>query len=120
MIYVPYTCCATTVHGNGHTHVPPHPPQPQALFRPVDHVLDAAHSIIHELGGRYCALHVRRGDKLKEVEGLDAATQPDAIVASIKHLCKSGRALYIGSNEADASFFEPLKEHYTLFTYRYG
>lgn len=90
----------------------------QSLFRPVNYVLKAAHAVMQRIGGRYCGLHVRRGDKLHEVPGLDTATRPEAIAASIRHLCKPGRSLYIGSNEGTPGFFDPLKEHYNIFTYR--
>lgn len=95
-------------------------PTPQSLFRPVNYVLKAAHAVIDRIGGRYCGLHVRRGDKLHEVPGLDTATRPDAIAASIRHLCKPGRRLYIGSNEGTPGFFDPLKDNYKIFTYRCG
>lgn len=81
-------------------------------------MLKAAHAVIDRIGGRYCGLHVRRGDKLHEVPGLDAATRPAAIAASIRHLCKPGRRLYIGSNEGTPGFFDPLKDLYKLFSYR--
>ncbi len=68
--------------------------------------------------GGYCALHVRRGDKLQEVEGLDEATQPAAIHESIKDRCTPGRTLYLATNEKDPHFFDDLKQHWTVVTYR--
>lgn len=77
--------------------------------------------MINALGGQgaYCALHVRRGDKLEEVEGLDEATQPGAIIEKIKPHCEPGRTLFLATNEKNEHFFDDLKQYWNLKTHRY-
>lgn len=70
--------------------------------------------------GRYCSLHVRRGDKLALAPGLDEATRPPNILDKIRPLCPPGSSLYLGTNEATPGFFDPLKKHYKLFQYKYA
>ncbi len=95
--------------------------QSQGAFVPTDYTKRVAQAIMTKLGGsgKYCALHVRRGDKLPQVEGLDEATQPAAIYEKIKGRCPPGKVLYLATNEKDPHFFDDLKKHWKVFTYRY-
>lgn len=92
----------------------------QGAFTPTEFVQGVAHTIMDKLGGKgsYCALHVRRGDKLTQVEGLDEATQPAAIYKKIKGKCPPGKVLYLATNEKDPTFFDDLEQHWKVFTYR--
>lgn len=76
------------------------------------------HTIQQRMGGRYCSIHVRRGDKLPIVPGLDEATRPANILEKIKTLCPPGSSLYLGTNEGKPGFFDPIKEHYKLYTFK--
>ena len=94
----------------------------QGAFTPTEFVKGVSKVIMDKLGGRgkYCALHVRRGDKLSQVEGLDEATQPAAIYKKIKGKCPPGKVLYLATNEKDPHFFDDLKQHWKVYTYRCG
>ena len=66
------------------------------------------------IGSRYVAVHVRRGDKLRDrgVSALplrvkDNLTQPDAVERALGMWLADGTSVYIGSTESPA-FFAPL------------
>ncbi|KAG5192050.1 hypothetical protein JKP88DRAFT_230524 [Tribonema minus] len=68
-------------------------------------------------------LHVRRGDKVSRVgqqaryPNLDFETSPEGILQTIKPHVPQGSVLYIATNEPEvATFFEPLRERYSVFT----
>lgn len=96
--------------------------QTQGAFAPTEFVKGVAKTIMDKLSrrGAYCALHVRRGDKLTQVEGLDEATRPAAIYKKIKAKCPPGKILYLATNEKDPHFFDDLKQYWKVYTYRYG
>jgi hypothetical protein len=90
----------------------------QAAFRPVDRTLRMAQQIQDRMG-EACTLHVRRGDQLDLIHDLEDYTNPAAIMASIVDKCPPGRSLYIASNEQTPGYFDPLKDNYTLYTFRW-
>lgn len=85
---------------------------------------DAAEKIKAHLGD-YAALHVRRGDKLKNRKDrfgvdrslhphLDRDTRPEFILCRISKWVTPGRTLFIASNERTPGFFSPLSVRYKL------
>jgi len=75
--------------------------------------------------GDYDAIHVRRGDLLKNRKDrfgverslhphLDRDTRPEYIRKRIAKWIPPGRTLYIASNERAPGFFSPLSDRYHL------
>ncbi|TVU37579.1 hypothetical protein EJB05_10902, partial [Eragrostis curvula] len=85
---------------------------------------DAANKM-KELLGDYDAIHVRRGDLLKNRKDrfgverslhphLDRDTRPEFIKRRIARWIRPGRTLFIASNERTPGFFSPLSDKYRL------
>lgn len=85
---------------------------------------DAADKI-KALLGDYDAIHVRRGDKIKNRKDrfgverslhphLDRDTRPEFILRRIKKWIPPGRTIFIASNERTPGFFSPLSVRYKL------
>ncbi|KAL4607451.1 hypothetical protein ACB092_09G175200 [Castanea dentata] len=85
---------------------------------------DAADKI-KALLGDYDAIHVRRGDKIKNRKDrfgverslhphLDRDTRPEFILRRIKKWIPPGRTIFIASNERTPGFFSPLSVSYKL------
>ena len=67
-------------------------------------------------GGRFVAVHVRRGDRLAQYPG--RLTEPAHIRECLKRWdVPDGSVLFVMSDERAADFFRPLQEHYRLFRY---
>ncbi|CAN6212493.1 unnamed protein product [Urochloa humidicola] len=78
-----------------------------------------------EILGDYDAIHVRRGDLLKNRKDrfgverslhphLDRDTRPEFIKKRIAKWIQPGRTLFIASNERTPGFFSPLSDRYKL------
>ncbi|CAD6211296.1 unnamed protein product [Miscanthus lutarioriparius] len=91
---------------------------------PAQKLRDAANKMKETLGD-YDAIHVRRGDLLKNRKDrfgverslhphLDRDTRPEYIRKRIAKWIPPGRTLYIASNERTPGFFSPLSDRYKL------
>ncbi|KAM0908881.1 hypothetical protein ACQ4PT_015157 [Festuca glaucescens] len=91
---------------------------------PAKKLSDAANKMKQALGD-YDAIHVRRGDLLKNRKDrfgverslhphLDRDTRPAFIRNRIAKWIPPGRTLYIASNERTPGFFSPLSDRYKL------
>ncbi|CAN6312639.1 unnamed protein product [Urochloa humidicola] len=91
---------------------------------PAKKLRDAANKM-KEILGDYDAIHVRRGDLLKNRKDrfgverslhphLDRDTRPEYIRKRIAKWIPPGQTLYIASNERTPGFFSPLSDRYKL------
>ncbi|EEC75326.1 hypothetical protein OsI_11704 [Oryza sativa Indica Group] len=91
---------------------------------PAKKLRDAANKMKQILGD-YDAIHVRRGDLLKNRKDrfgverslhphLDRDTRPEFIKKRIAKWIPEGRTLFIASNERTPGFFSPLSDKYKL------
>ncbi|KAL6878347.1 hypothetical protein ACP4OV_012517 [Aristida adscensionis] len=91
---------------------------------PAKKLRDAANKM-KEILGEYDAIHVRRGDLLKNRKDrfgverslhphLDRDTRPEFIRKKIAKWIPPGRTLFIASNERSPGFFSPLSDRYKL------
>uniref|UniRef100_A0A0D3FIT9 Uncharacterized protein n=1 Tax=Oryza barthii TaxID=65489 RepID=A0A0D3FIT9_9ORYZ len=91
---------------------------------PAKKLRDAANKMKQILGD-YDAIHVRRGDLLKNRKDrfgverslhphLDRDTRPEFIKKRIAKWIPEGRTLFIASNERTSGFFSPLSDKYKL------
>ncbi|KAL6593987.1 hypothetical protein ACP70R_048888 [Stipagrostis hirtigluma subsp. patula] len=91
---------------------------------PAKKLRDAANKM-KEILGDYDAIHVRRGDLLKNRKDrfgverslhphLDRDTRPEFIKKRIAKWIPPGRTLFIASNERTPGFFSPLADRYRL------
>lgn len=82
-------------------------------------ILNACLNQIKAHLGDYTAIHVRRGDKLKNRKDrfgverslhphLDRDTRPEFILCRISKWVTPGQTLFIASNERTPGFFSPL------------
>jgi hypothetical protein len=69
--------------------------------------------------GEYYALHVRRGDKLRELRypNLARDTTPENIHATLKRVVPPGARIYILTDERTPGYFDILKQDYEIFRY---
>ncbi len=84
--------------------------------RYLDELFCAAAKIVGAMeelspGGLYDTFHVRRGD----FQYKDTRVSAEEIYENTKDRIPEGSTLYIGTDEKDRSFFDPLKEHYKLY-----
>ena len=69
-------------------------------------------------GGRFAAVHVRRGDRVAAGQVPDRLTSPPHIRQRLRHWgAADGAVVYIASDERDPDFWKPLQETYRLFRY---
>ncbi len=83
-------------------------------------VLDLARSVVQHIGlldhGRFVAVHVRRGDRLKEYPGW--LTEPAYIRKYLmERRIADGSVVFIASDEHDPNFWKPLQAHYRLIRF---
>jgi len=98
-------------HGTGMTHS-------SGWFLPSTTVLNIANKIIDELGSNYIGMHLRRGDKLIEIEKLDRETSPTNLLQRLKPHRRDFEKIYLCTDEKDASFFDPVKRTYKTYGWR--
>ncbi|XP_057796716.1 uncharacterized protein LOC131012735 [Salvia miltiorrhiza] len=82
------------------------------------HLWNVAAAIISRMSWDYDGVRVERGEKAKNKElwpNLDNDTSPQSVMATLRGRgVEDGRRVYIATNEADTSFFDPLKERYSI------
>uniref|UniRef100_A0A2P2JR97 Uncharacterized protein MANES_13G060100 n=1 Tax=Rhizophora mucronata TaxID=61149 RepID=A0A2P2JR97_RHIMU len=79
-------------------------------------LMDIVSAIASRLNWDYDAVHVERGEKAKNKElwpNLAADTSPNVLLTTLADKIEDGRNVYIATDEADTSFFDPLKDKYT-------
>ncbi|KAI5649140.1 hypothetical protein M9H77_35145 [Catharanthus roseus] len=80
-------------------------------------LLEIASAIASRMNWDYDSVHVERGEKSRNKElwpHLDEDTSPEALISSLQDKLEDGRNLYISTNEPDTSFFDPLKDKYSI------
>lgn len=80
-------------------------------------LLDIASAIASRMNWDFDSVHVERGEKASNKElwpNLDRDTSPDALLSTLKYKIEDGRNVYIATSEADTSFFDPLKDKYSV------
>lgn len=87
-------------------------------LRPSSTVLCHAADVRGRLGDYY-AMHVRRGDKLREARypNLARDTTPENIHATLKRVAPPGARIYILTDERTPGYFDSLKQDYEVFRY---
>lgn len=81
--------------------------------------------IVSLYGGRFAAVHVRRGDRLKRGDRLTTLKQYPEWLTEPAHIRRchkdrgvaDGSVLFIASDERDPNFWRPLAAHYRLVRY---
>ena len=91
-------------------------------LRPSARAAALARQVVRHLralgGGRFAAVHVRRGDRIAFGEVPDRLTSPQHIRQRLRHWgAADGAVVYIASDERDPDFWRPLQETYRLFRY---
>lgn len=79
-------------------------------------LMDIVSSIASRLNWDFDSVHIERGDKARNKElwpNLEADTSPSALMSSLQDKIQEGRSVYIATNEADTSLFDPLKDKYS-------
>lgn len=80
-------------------------------------LLDVASAIATRMNWDFDAVHVERGEKAKNKEvwpNLDRDTSPEALLTSLQYKIEDRRDLYVATDEPGTSFFDPLKEKFSL------
>ncbi|KAH7843135.1 hypothetical protein Vadar_013043 [Vaccinium darrowii] len=80
-------------------------------------LMDIMSTITSRLNWDFDSVHIERGEKAENKElwpNLDADTSPTALLSKLMGKIEDGRNLYIATNEPDKSFFDPLKEKYSI------
>lgn len=80
-------------------------------------LMDIVLSIVAKLNFDFDSVHVVRGDKARNKElwpNLDVHTSPKSMISMLKDKIEKGRNLYIATDEADISLFDPLREKYSI------
>ena len=77
------------------------------------HLKRASTAVRDQLGARYAAVHVRRGDQLQENQGSDRSTESEAILRSLRLWFAPGVSLFVYSDEP-SSYFAPLRDGFAV------
>lgn len=78
-------------------------------------LMEIVSAIASRLNWDYDAVHIERGEKARNTElwpNLEKDTSPSALLSTLQDKVEEGRNLYIATNEAELSFFNPLKDKY--------
>jgi hypothetical protein len=82
------------------------------------HIKRVALRLADQLGA-YNAIHVRRGDKVKEGNFLMLVRDPEVYGQRLMRYTDVGPTLYVATDERDAAYFQPLRDQgYKLVTWR--
>ncbi|KAL8511357.1 hypothetical protein ACS0TY_017957 [Phlomoides rotata] len=79
-------------------------------------LLDIASSITARMKWDFDAVHVERGERVRNKKlwpNLDRDTSPKSLLATLKSKIQEGREVYIATDEEETSFFDPLKAKYS-------
>lgn len=90
--------------------------RPWHLIWKSKRLMDIVSSITSKLNWDFDSVHVVRGEKATNKElwpNLEADTSPESILSTLQDKIENGRNLYIATDEADTSFFDPLKDKYS-------
>ncbi|KAG1359622.1 hypothetical protein COCNU_08G010680 [Cocos nucifera] len=91
--------------------------RPWHLVRKSRRLMDIVSGIALRMNWDFHAVHVVRGEKARNAElwpNLARDTSPEALLSTLSDKIDDGRHLYIATNEPDTSFFDPLKDKYTV------
>uniref|UniRef100_A0A1D1YXD8 UPF0133 protein PEPE_1483 n=1 Tax=Anthurium amnicola TaxID=1678845 RepID=A0A1D1YXD8_9ARAE len=80
-------------------------------------LMDIVSGIASKMNWDFDSIHVVRGEKARNTElwpNLAADTSPDSLLTTLRDKIEDGRSLYIATNELDTSFFDPLKDKYSI------
>ncbi|EYU42799.1 hypothetical protein ABFS82_13G006700 [Erythranthe guttata] len=80
-------------------------------------LLDIASAIASRMSWDFDSVHIERGEKASNKElwpNLDKDTSPEALLSTLKYKIEDGRNVYVATNEPEISFFDPLKDKYSL------
>ena len=97
-------------------------PATDLRLAPAASVLKLARPVIRHLlaldGGRFVAVHVRRGDRLAQRQYSGRLTKPPHIRKILKERgVTNGTVLFIASDECRQDFWDPLKKYYQVVRY---
>ncbi len=95
-------------------------PATELRLVPSPLVLALARSAVQQIGllddGRFVAVHIRRGDRLKQYPGW--LTEPAHIRKCLtERRIADGSVVFIASDERAPNFWKPLQEHYRLIRF---
>lgn len=91
--------------------------RPWNLLWKSPRLLEIVSAISSSLHWDFDSVHIVRGDKAKNTKlwpNLAADTSPEALLSRLGEKIEDGRNLFISTDETDISFFDPLKDKYTL------
>lgn len=87
-------------------------------INPSTTVSELASSVVDALLPSYIALHIRRGDRLKQNPLIDKYTKGEFVRVFIEENCgPRPHNIFLMSDEREPSFFEVLKTYFSLNTY---
>lgn len=97
-------------------------PATDLRLAPAASVLKLARPVIRHLlaldGGRFVAVHVRRGDRLAQRQYSGRLTKPPHIRKTLHEWgVANGDVLFIASDERRQDFWDPLKKYYRVVRY---
>ncbi|CAN8268531.1 unnamed protein product [Cochlearia groenlandica] len=78
-------------------------------------LMEIVSAIASRLNWDYDAVHIERGEKARNKDlwpNLEMDTSPNALLSTLQDRVEQGRNLYIATNEAELSVFDPLKDKY--------
>lgn len=84
-------------------------------MRSSSRVEELSNQVMESLIPPVFAVHVRRGDRLKE-PGWDEATSPENILRRLQLWIPMQGTLYLASNEQNPDFFSPLERYFDVKT----
>ncbi|KAK8650825.1 hypothetical protein V6N13_140448 [Hibiscus sabdariffa] len=79
-------------------------------------LMEIVSAISSRLNWDYDSVHIVRGEKVRNMDmwpNLAQDTSPDSLISTLQDKIEDGRNVYIATNEANTSFFDPLKDKYS-------
>ncbi|KAL4341291.1 hypothetical protein GQ457_08G015750 [Hibiscus cannabinus] len=80
-------------------------------------LMEIVSAISSRLNWDYDSVHIVRGEKVRNMDmwpNLAQDTSPDSLISTLQDKIEDGRNVYIATNEANTSFFDPLKDKYSI------
>lgn len=94
-------------------HYPTH--KPDVNFHPAKIINDQANKTIKQLPQNFCAIHIRRGDRLLNNPTLKANTSPKNVLKKLQQYNPHNLPIFLMTDEKNKQFYNNLSTHFSVY-----
>lgn len=97
------------------THYPP--PRPEVIFAPAKIIRDQADLTLKQLPKKFCAIHIRRGDRLVYNPTAKTNTSAKNVLKKLQQFNPDKLPVFLMTDEKDSQFYANLNAHFKIYRY---